>query len=68
MLGTRNGNRTHNYPLGGGCYIHLTMQANMISPTAAVWGTVGENIFIQRQFFPKIPQRFREHFAPFSLR
>ena len=26
--GTRNGNRTHNYPLGGGYYIHLTMQAD----------------------------------------
>ena len=26
-FGTRNGNRTHNYPLGGGYYIHLTMQA-----------------------------------------
>ena len=26
-IGTRNGNRTHNYPLGGGYYIHLTMQA-----------------------------------------
>ena len=26
-VGTRNGNRTHNYPLGGGYYIHLTMQA-----------------------------------------
>ena len=28
--GTRNGNRTHNYPLGGGYYIHLTMQAYFI--------------------------------------
>ena len=28
--GTRNGNRTHNYPLGGGYYIHLTMQAFFI--------------------------------------
>ena len=28
--GTRNGNRTHNYPLGGGYYIHLTMQAYSI--------------------------------------
>ena len=27
FFGTRNGNRTHNYPLGGGYYIHLTMQA-----------------------------------------
>ena len=27
LFGTRNGNRTHNYPLGGGYYIHLTMQA-----------------------------------------
>ena len=27
MLGTRNRNRTCNYPLGGGYYIHLTMQA-----------------------------------------
>ncbi len=27
IFGTRNGNRTHNYPLGGGYYIHLTMQA-----------------------------------------
>ena len=27
LSGTRNGNRTHNYPLGGGYYIHLTMQA-----------------------------------------
>ena len=30
LLGTRNGNRTHNCPLGGGCYIHLTMQAYSI--------------------------------------
>ena len=30
FLGTRNGNRTHNCPLGGGCYIHLTMQAYSI--------------------------------------
>ena len=27
FFGTRNRNRTCNYPLGGGCYIHLTMQA-----------------------------------------
>ena len=26
-FGTRNRNRTGNYPLGGGYYIHLTMQA-----------------------------------------
>ena len=26
-FGTRNRNRTCNYPLGGGYYIHLTMQA-----------------------------------------
>ena len=30
IFGTRNGNRTHNYPLGGGYYIHLTMQAYYI--------------------------------------
>ena len=30
LFGTRNGNRTHNCPLGGGCYIHLTMQAYSI--------------------------------------
>ncbi len=30
LFGTRNGNRTHNYPLGGGYYIHLTMQAYYI--------------------------------------
>ena len=29
-FGTPNGNRTHNCPLGGGCYIHLTMQAYSI--------------------------------------
>ena len=29
LFGTRNGNRTHNYPLGGGYYIHLTMQASI---------------------------------------
>ena len=28
VLGTRNRNRTCNYPLGGGYYIHLTMQAS----------------------------------------
>ena len=28
-FGTRNRNRTCNYPLGGGYYIHLTMQANL---------------------------------------
>ena len=27
VFGTRSGNRTHNNPLGGGRYIHLTMQA-----------------------------------------
>ena len=27
FFGTRNRNRTCNYPLGGGYYIHLTMQA-----------------------------------------
>ena len=27
VFGTRNGNRTHNEPLGGVYYIHLTMQA-----------------------------------------
>ena len=27
VFGTRNRNRTCNYPLGGGYYIHLTMQA-----------------------------------------
>ena len=30
FFGTRNGNRTHNYPLGGGYYIHLTMQAYFV--------------------------------------
>ena len=25
--GTPGGNRTHNGPLGGGCYIHLTTEA-----------------------------------------
>ena len=34
LFGTRNGNRTHNYPLGGGYYIHLTMQAYEIG----FWG------------------------------
>ena len=28
--GTRNRNRTCNYPLGGGYYIHLTMQADIV--------------------------------------
>ena len=28
-FGTRNRNRTCNYPLGGGYYIHLTMQADV---------------------------------------
>ena len=35
LFGTRNGNRTHNYPLGGGYYIHLTMQADKPSPIVA---------------------------------
>ena len=26
-FGTPGGNRTHNGPLGGGCYIHLTTEA-----------------------------------------
>ena len=30
VLGTRSENRTHNYPLGGGYYIHLTMQSYFI--------------------------------------
>ena len=34
VFGTRNGNRTHNYPLGGGYYIHLTMQAYSIDSIA----------------------------------
>lgn len=29
-VGTPGGNRTHNGPLGGGCYIHLTTEANLI--------------------------------------
>lgn len=28
--GTPGGNRTHNGPLGGGCYIHLTTEAYSI--------------------------------------
>ena len=28
-FGTPCGNRTHNGPLGGGCYIHLTKEANI---------------------------------------
>ena len=28
-LGTPGGNRTHNGPLGGGCYIHLTTEAKI---------------------------------------
>ena len=27
FFGTPGGNRTHNGPLGGGCYIHLTTEA-----------------------------------------
>ena len=27
LFGTPGGNRTHNGPLGGGCYIHLTTEA-----------------------------------------
>ncbi len=27
LFGTPCGNRTHNGPLGGGCYIHLTKEA-----------------------------------------
>ena len=34
LFGTPNGNRTHNCPLGGGCYIHLTMEAYKIFPDA----------------------------------
>ena len=29
--GTPGGNRTHNGPLGGGCYIHLTTEADLTS-------------------------------------
>ena len=29
FFGTHNRNRTYNCPLGGDCYIHLTMQAYM---------------------------------------
>ena len=35
--GTPSGNRTHNCPLGGGCYIHLTMEADQISHTIIVY-------------------------------
>ena len=37
LFGTPGGNRTHNGPLGGGCYIHLTTEAyfilNVFPPT-----------------------------------
>ena len=29
LFGTPDGNRTHNGPLGGDCYIHLTTEAYM---------------------------------------
>ena len=32
LFGTPCGNRTHNGPLGGGCYIHLTKEANIKLP------------------------------------
>ena len=32
ICGTPGGNRTHNGPLGGGCYIHLTTEAYDVLP------------------------------------
>ena len=47
LFGTPGGNRTHNGPLGGGCYIHLT--------TEAYW------ILISRRFPPRrISAAFRK--------
>ena len=38
--GTPNGNRTHNCPLGGGCYIHLTMEAYAVCTSETPAGSV----------------------------
>ena len=51
--GTPGGNRTHNGPLGGGCYIHLT--------TEAYWILLHEaEMIVGKNFMPKfIPTFFR---------
>ena len=61
FFGTRNGNRTHNYPLGGGYYIHLTMQA---------YGYIISHILIIFKSFRRSAQKFGRIFikAPLPLR
>ena len=70
FFGTPDENRTHNCPLGGGCYIHLTTEAYLIfddsRPTsifallrASVLGTSRELIIV--------PQEFSQVFAPICV-
>ena len=60
FFGTRNGNRTHNYPLGGGYYIHLTMQAYLIlgiwtkSPIPVPEDSEWEICYILGNYFPAV--------------